>query len=166
MTRKELEDLGLEKDKIDSIMALHGKTVESTKSELNAVKSEKEQATAKIAEFEAKLADANSFKTKYETVNNELTTFKQKIKEDTDSNVIKSALTTANVKNADIFLKLLDVKKIVIEDGKIKSGLDEQVNQIKEKESYLFNSVQTGGKLKDQVKNIEAMDNTDLRNLR
>ena len=62
MKREELNELGLEKDKIDAIMSIYGKSIESSKKELEDLKIAKEQATAKLTELDTKIKESEAIK--------------------------------------------------------------------------------------------------------
>lgn len=145
MKREELNELGLEKDKIDAIMSIYGKSVESTKKELEDLKVAKEQATAKIAEFESKIKTSEATNLELENlkkINQELSSKieanEKAQKEASFNNLIIDNLKNAKVVKPETLAKLLDKSKIVIEDGKIKSGLDEQLAEFKTSDPYFF----------------------------
>lgn len=145
MTRKELEDLGLEKEIIDAIMVLHGKTIESTKKELDVLKTANEKMTAEKVEFETKIKS-------FETVSQELENFKKvnselqakldenekNQKEASFNQLLIDNLKSAKVLKPETLSRLIDKSKIVVEDGKIKSGLNEQLEEFKTSDPYFF----------------------------
>lgn len=67
-----LNELGLEKEKVDSIMAKYGKTI-------NTYKEENEKLTSKVAEYETKIEELNNNSKNNEELSQELETLKQQI---------------------------------------------------------------------------------------
>ena len=59
-------------------------------------------------------------------------------KEASFNTLILENLKSAKVVKPETLAKLLDKSKIVIEDGKIKSGLDEQLTELKTSDPYFF----------------------------
>jgi hypothetical protein len=150
MKREELEKLGLEKDVIDSIMSLHGQTVEKHKADLTAVKTEADalktqlgEASKQIEGFKSLDIDgvkqqADEWKAKAEQAQAEAAEQIQKLKFDT---ALTGALSSAKAKNAKAVQALLDAENLKYNDadGSI-VGLNEQLEKIKADNDYLFES--------------------------
>lgn len=60
MKRADLESLGLEKETIDKIMALHGADIEAKKKEYNSLNDKLEEANKQLSDAQEKLKDADS----------------------------------------------------------------------------------------------------------
>ncbi len=139
MERKFLEDLGLEKDVIDKIMAENGKDIEAEK--------------AKITAETEKLAKANeTIKSLQETVEKFDGVDVEKLKQDladaeTKYNTELSAakinyalearLAKEGAVNSKAVKALLDISKISL-DGDNLIGIDEQLKALKENEKWAF----------------------------
>ncbi|NLK70001.1 MAG: scaffolding protein [Clostridiales bacterium] len=139
MERKFLEDLGLEKDTIDKIMAENGKDIEAEKAKIK-VETEKLtkanetikslQETVKkfdgvdVEKLKKDLADAE---TKYNT---ELSAAKLNY-------ALEARLAKEGAVNSKAVKALLDKSKISL-DGDNLIGIDEQLKVLKEKEKWAF----------------------------
>lgn len=146
MKRKFLEELGIGKENIDKIMAENGKDIEKAKGELEAIETEKEnleeqleKANETIEEFkdmdiESIKAAAEDYKTKYEESKVEYEKELEKIK---FNHTLEDALKGAKAKNVKAVKALLDLEGLKLNEGKI-IGLDEQLENIKEENDYLF----------------------------
>lgn len=139
MERKFLEDLGLEKDAIDKIMAENGKDIEAEKAKIKAEteKLTKANETIKslqetvkkfdgvdVEKLKKDLADAE---TKYNT---ELSAAKLNY-------ALEARLAKEGAVNSKAVKALLDISKISL-DGDNLIGIDEQLKVLKEKEKWAF----------------------------
>lgn len=144
MKRKFLEDLGLEGDAIEKIMAEAGKDVTSLKArvddlteQLNVKETTISEKNNKIAELEK--VDVEALKTaEYERGktegSKEIEVFKKQ-------NALDKALSKYKAKDTSILSKMLDMEKVKYNDKfEIVEGLEEQINSIKESHDYLFDS--------------------------
>lgn len=144
MKRKFLEDLGLEGDAIEKIMAEAGKDVTSLKArvddlteQLNVKETTISEKNNKIAELEK--VDVEALKTaEYERGktegSKEIEVFKKQ-------NALEKALLNYKAKDTSILSKMLDMEKVKYNDKfEIVEGLEEQINSIKESHDYLFDS--------------------------
>lgn len=142
MKRKFLEDLGLESDAIEKIMAEAGKDVTSLKArvddlteQINVKDTTISEKNNKIAELEK--VDVEAIKTaEYERGktdgSKEIEVFKKQ-------NALEKALQGYKAKDTSILSKMLDMEKVKYNDKfEIVEGLEEQVNSIKESHDYLF----------------------------
>lgn len=155
MKREFLEGLGLDKEKIDSIMAEHGKTVETHKSKQTELSASLEDLKKQLTDRDKDLKDLKKksegseelqskfteLETKY---NQEKADFETKLKETQLSSALKLALT-GKVHDADLVTGLIDKTKIELgEDGNVTKGLDEQLKILQESKSFLFVPEQPG----------------------
>ena len=142
MKRKFLEDLGLETDSIEKIMAEAGKDVTSLKArvddlteQLNVKETTISEKNNKIAELEK--VDVEAIKTaEYERGkqegSKEIEVFKKQ-------NALDKALQGYKAKDANIISKMLDMEKVKFNDKyEIVEGLEEQITPLKESHDYLF----------------------------
>lgn len=149
MKREFLEGLGLEKGKIDSIMAEHGKTVESYKSKntdltsgLDDLKKQLEQRDKDLKELKKQAEGNADLQTKFEALEKQYKDEKEiletKIKETKMASALKLALA-GKVHDADLVTGLIDKTKIELgEDGSVKKALDEQIKELQTSKSFLF----------------------------
>ena len=144
MKRKFLEDLGLETDAIEKIMAEAGKDVTSLKArvddlteKINVKEATIEEKNKKIAEFEKIDVEAikkEQFDLGKAEGSKEIENFKRQ-------NALEKALSNYKAKDTSIINKMLDMEKVKFNDNyEIVEGLEEQVKKIQETHDYLFDS--------------------------
>lgn len=167
MKRKFLEDLGLEADAIEKIMAEAGKDVTSLKArvddlteQLNVKETTISEKNNKIAELEK--VDVEAIKNaEYERGkqegSKEIEVFKKQ-------NALDKALQGYKAKDANILSKMLDMEKVKFNDKfEIVEGLEEQITPLKESHDYLFENDKplptfTGGITQPRGNNEEKAD--------
>ena len=149
MKRKFLEDLGLTKEQIDSVMAENGKDIEAekekaatTNAELEDVKNQLKEANSTITDLKKSNADNETLQTKvkeYEdTIKSQKADYEAKVRNLTLDSAIEKALSKANAKHSDLLSTKINKEKLVIgEDGKV-TGLDDQLKELKETYKDLF----------------------------
>lgn len=149
MNRKFLEDLGLEKEAIDKIMAEHGKTVNATKekadkadaleAQINDLQTQLSDRDKQLEEL--KKVDAEGLQAKIDELQqaNETTKteYEQKLQQQAFDYKLETTLSGAKVKNAKAVKALLDMDTIKL-DGDALKGLDTQLESLKESDPYLF----------------------------
>lgn len=142
MKRKFLEDLGLESDAIEKIMAEAGKDVTSLKARVDDLTEQINVKDTTIADKNAKIAelekvDVEAIKTaEYERGKAEgskdIEVFKKQI-------ALEKALSQSKAKDTSILNKMLDMEKVKFDDKfEIVEGLEEQIKALKESHDYLF----------------------------
>lgn len=120
--REFLNALDLDSETVDTIMAEHGKIVTKDKEKIQKLQDElkttKESLDTANKDVDKKVQDAlNAERKNYE--------IKMELKD--------------KVHNVDITMTQLDLEKVVMdENGKIKSGLKEQLDALKKSDGYLF----------------------------
>lgn len=120
--REFLKGLDLDSETIDTIMAEHGKLVTKDKEKIEELKKDLKKAQDDLTEankdVDKKVQDALATEKKNYEVKMEL---------------------KDQVHNVDIMMTQLDLEKVVMdENGKIKSGLKEQLDAIKKTDAFLF----------------------------
>lgn len=144
MKRKFLEDLGLEGDAIEKIMAEAGKEITALKAKVDDLSEQinvKETTIAeknnKIAELEKVDVEAIKEQARQEgraEGSKEVEVFKKQ-------NALDKALQGYKAKDTSILSKMLDMEKVKFNDKfEIVEGLEEQINPLKESHDYLFES--------------------------
>ncbi|MEG6615379.1 phage scaffolding protein [Peptococcaceae bacterium 1198_IL3148] len=149
MKREFLEGLGLEKEKIDAIMAEHGKTVESHKTKaaelnnsLEGLKKQLEDRDKDLKDLKKKAEGNEELQTKFTELENKYnqakSDFEQKLKDAQLSGALKLALA-GKVHDVDLVANLIDKTKIELgDDGNVTKGLDEQIKELQKSKSFLF----------------------------
>ena len=153
MKRSFLEDLGLEKEVVDKIMAENGKDIESAKADCDELKAELKTANATIADRDNQLKELKDSVKDNEDLTAKIAELEKQNKDEAKNhkaeieslkinNAIDKALATFKAKTPKAVKAMLDIENIKIgEDGNI-TGVDEQVKAIAEAEDtkYLFDS--------------------------
>ncbi len=149
MKRKFLEDLGLTKEQIDSVMAENGKDIEAEKekaatttAELEDVKVQLKEANSTITNLKKNNTDNEALQTKVKEYEDAIKTqkadYEAKVRNLTLDSAIEKALSKANAKHSDLLSTKINKEKLVIgEDGKV-TGLDDQLKELKETYKDLF----------------------------
>ncbi|AUM96153.1 MULTISPECIES: phage scaffolding protein [Clostridium] len=148
MKRKFLEDLGLTKEQVDSVMAENGRDIEaekekisSTTTELEDIKIQLKEANSTITELKKNNGDNETLQTKVKEYENTIKTqkadYEAKVRNLTLDSAIEKALTGAKAKHSDLLSTKIDRDKLVITDDKV-TGLEEQLKGLKENYKDLF----------------------------
>ena len=116
MKRKFLEDMGLTKDQVDSIMAENGNDIEAAKGEAEKVKAELEQTKTQLQEanttidgfkdYDQVKAQVEEYKAKFEQSKTE---YETKIADMQFGSALEAAITAAGGRSAKAIRALLDV---------------------------------------------------------
>jgi|SRR5690625_141097 len=147
MNREFLKEQGLNDEQIEAVMKEHGKTVNSTKEELETVTTERDNLKEQLDDRDTQLANLKKEVKDNEELTNRITDlenenkeqkeqFETKLKDNAITNAIKLALA-GKVHDEELAASLIDKEKLVIDGDKI-VGLDEQVEGLKESKSFLF----------------------------
>ncbi|MEK4030803.1 phage scaffolding protein [Pseudobacillus sp. FSL P4-0506] len=148
MNREFLKGLGLEEEAINSIMAEHGKTVNTTKEELQTaqteVKSLKDQLKdrdTQLEELSGKATGNDELKAQIEALKQanqaKAAEYEQKLQKQTYDYALDRALMSAKARNPLAVKALLDTDAIKLDGDKL-LGLDDQLNKLRESDGYLF----------------------------
>ena len=175
MKTEELLKLGVSKEQADSILAINGRDIERTKSANEQERSElarlKEELLGKEKELERYLSlNVEELLKENEELKLKAQEFEAsalKVKEQEILSAEKEKLFCQfKARSAEVLDALIDWEKVGVKDG-IAEGLTEQLDIIKEKHGYLFESdnalpyfsVATGGETEDIASKVirEAM---------
>lgn len=149
MKREFLEELKIDKDTIDKIMAENGKDIEAEKTklttlkaELDGIKTQLKEANTQIESFKGMDIEgikraADDWKVKAETAQTEAEKQISKIKLE---NALEIALVSSKAKSTKAVKALLDVEKIKLDGDKL-LGFDDQLTTLKKDSAYLFDEV-------------------------
>lgn len=148
MKRKFLEELGLEKEVIDKIMAENGNDINVAKADYESLKQQLETANQQVTERDKQLEQLKKNAGDNEELSNkiaELQAENKAVKEKYESDLKELKLGAAiqsslvgKVHDEELVSSLFDKNKLILgEDGKI-TGLEEQLKQLKETKGFLF----------------------------
>ena len=151
LTRKSLKAMGLTDEQVDSIIEMHTETVDGLKADISKYKADAEKLPSVQRELDdLKAAGDGGYKEKYEKEHKAFEDFKneQSAKESkaAKEKAYRELLISAGVseKRVDSILKVSDLSKIELEDGKIK-GADELSKNIKTEWADFIVKTQTKG---------------------
>lgn len=142
MQRKFLEDLGIEKEVIDKIMAENGKDIEAEKGKALGVNEQVKNLESQLEEVNKQIqaykdmnvdeikASASEWENKY----NQILEDNQKIKNDS---LLEKALSGSNTVDIDLLKKTINFDDLKFKDNEV-IGLDNQLKELKESKPYLF----------------------------
>lgn len=156
LTRKLLESLGLESDKVSTIIDAHSETVDALKSQINDYKEDastlkdvKKELEITKKELET-LKGGEDWKAKYEKEHSDFEKYKSdQLEKDTKAekeSAYKALLREAGVseKRIDSIIKISDLKDLEIKDGKFIDS-DKLSKSIKEEWKDFITTQQTAG---------------------
>lgn len=164
-TREELRGIGIDDDKIEGIMSLHGKDVQDLKDKEEQLKAQSSEAKQEVKLYKDRIEEQNS---KLDELRNQVNSgedLNEKIKALQDANKekdeqhqqemnkvklryeIDKELDRAGAKNRTAVMALVDENDVQLSDDESIEGLSEQLEKLKESDSYLFNDdgSQNGG---------------------
>ena len=149
MNREFLKELGLSDEQVESVMKEYGKSindlkekadkVEGLESQIEDYKNQIEERDNQLEEL--KKIDAEGLQAKIDELQQQneatKTEYEEKLQKQAFEHKLESALAQAKAKNVKAVKALLDLDTIKL-DGDELLGLEEQLNNLKENESYLF----------------------------
>ncbi len=148
MKRKFLEDMGLTKEQVDSIMAENGTDIESAKGELEQVRTELEQTKTQLQEanttingfkdYDQVKAQVEEYKTKYEQSTTE---YETKIADMQFGTALESAITSAGGRNAKAVKALLDVDALKASKNQ-EADIKAAIEACQKDNGYLFGAAE------------------------
>jgi hypothetical protein len=159
MTRKQLEDLGLTKEQIDSIISINGSDIENAKTvagaEVTNLKTENDALTKQVTERDKQIETLKKSVGDNEDLKKQIETLQADNKAQADAHAkemqqlkvdaaVEKALTDSgalNIKATKALLELTDAK--LSDDGTVK-GLAEQIEKLKgdEGSKFMFKEVE------------------------
>lgn len=151
MKRKFLEDMGIDKETVDKIMAENGKDIEDSKGNLEQVKEELKQSKGQLTERDTQLEDLKKSSGDNEELKKQIDDLQkdnQKAKETYEAEVKELKMNAAikltlgeTAQDTKLVTGLFDKSKLILgDDGKI-TGLEEQIKSIKESKPFLFKEI-------------------------
>lgn len=158
MKRKFLEDLGLEKEAIDKIMAENGTDIEAAKADYETLKQQLDTSNVQIKERDEQLETLKKSSGDNEALTQQINTLQAENKaarEKYEADIKELKLTTAiklavgaTAQDTDLVAGLFDKAKLILsEDGKV-TGLEEQLKSLKKEKAFLFKEDKSGTAIK------------------
>ena len=150
MKREFLQELGLEKEAIDKIMAQNGTDINEAKKGVEAMEKELETARESIKAFQKETGEKSieelkkqltELQGKYDT---DVQALQNDLQQTRLNGALEAAMTKSGAKNTKALRGLLDMEKIQFQDGAL-TGFEEQIEQIKAENDYLFNEPKSWG---------------------
>lgn len=181
MKRKFLEDMGLTKEQVDSVMTENGNDIEAAKGDLEQVKTELEQTKTQLLEanttidgfkdYDQVKGQVEEYKTKYEQSKAE---YESKIADMQFGTALDSAITAAGGRNAKAVKALLDVEALKASKDQT-ADIKAAIEACQKDNEYLFGAAEpinnpigpTQGKAlgitKEQFKTMGYKERLDLK---
>ena len=155
MNREFLKELGLSDEQVESVMKEYGKSindlkekadkVEGLESQIEDYKNQIEERDNQLEEL--KKIDAEGLQAKIDELQQQneatKTEYEEKLQKQAFEHKLESTLAQAKAKNVKAVKALLDLDTIKL-DGDELLGLEEQLNNLKENESQLFEQEEKG----------------------
>lgn len=148
MKRKFLEDMGLTKEQVDSIMAENGNDIEAAKGELEQTKAELEQTKTQLQEanttidgfkdYDQVKGQVEEYRTKYETSKAE---YEAKISDMQFGASLEAAITAAGGRNAKAIKALLDVDTLKSSKDQT-ADMKAAIEACQKDNGYLFGAIE------------------------
>lgn len=143
MKRKFLEDMGLEKEQIDSIMAENGKDIQREKDVAESYKKQVEDVQGRLKEFEG--VDVKDLQGKVKSLTDDLAkqkeTYEGQIADINFNNTIKDAISKAGGKNDKAVMALLDIESLKASKN-LDTDLKTALETCQKENDYLFKSTE------------------------
>ncbi len=151
LTRKSLKAMGLTDEQVESIIEMHTETTDGLKADVSKYKTDAEKLVEVEKELEAlKAKGDDGYKEKYEKERKAFEDFKtEQTNKETRAakeKAFRELLVSVGVseKRVDSIIRVTDLEKVELEEGKIK-GADELANNIKTEWADFIVSTQTKG---------------------
>lgn len=179
-SRDALKELGIEQDKIENIMSLHGKHVQELKDNAENAKAKQREAQQEVKLYKKRIDEQSSelddLKQKVnsgENLNEQVEALKQANKDKDEAHKkemnkvklqyeIDKELNSSGAKNNTAVMALINSESISLdeENGGVK-GLREQLEELKQSDDYLFKPTENDDK--SQNKSQEQQGQNDIR---
>ena len=151
LTRKMLKAMGIEEDKIDEIIDAHTDVVDDLKKERDQYKADAEKLPGVQKELDdLKAAGDGGFKAKYENEHRDFEQYKNRVEAEKataeKSSLYRQLLLDTGVaeKHVDAVLRVTDMNKITVKDGKLENK-DELTKSVKSEWGSFITSTRTDG---------------------
>lgn len=182
-SREDLRNVGVDDSKIEEIMSLHGKDVQELKDREEQLKAQHSEAKQEVKLYKDRIKEQNSELDELKNQVNSGEDLNEKVKALKEANEQKDAehkkemnkvklryeidkeLDRAGAKNRIAVMALVDENDVQLSDDEGVKGLSEQLEKLKESDSYLFNDnssqngSQDGGSNDDSTQGTGNTDN-------
>lgn len=149
MTRKFLEEMGLDKEKIDRILDENSSDIGRAKGELENITKERDNLKSQISERDKQLTDLKKSSGDNEELKKQIEALQQQNTEQKNTfdsqmaqlkleNAVNTALTAAGAKNNKAVMALLDMSNVKLDDNGALSGFDEALETVRKSDGFLF----------------------------
>lgn len=141
MRREELRAQGLSEAQIEFVMQQNGQDIENARQNSEAAQAERARADALQEQLDTVRADLQAAQTGAATaaeLRRQLGETQARLQASTKANAIRDALAKHKPRDAAMLARLLDSDKITLADDGTLTGLDEQVELLKQSSAYLF----------------------------
>lgn len=143
MKRKFLEDMGLTKEQVDSIMAENGNDIEAIKQERDTYKGQMETAQTTLKSFEG--VNISELQTKVTTLTNDLATkeaeYKKQLADRDFNDLLKATAEGYKPRDLKAVMPFLDVDKLKGSKNQ-ESDIKAAIEAVKKDNAYLFQDTQ------------------------
>lgn len=151
LTRKMLKAMGIEEDKIDEIIDAHTDVVDGIKRERDQYKADAEKLPAVQKELnDLKAAGDDEYKSKYEDEHRAFEEYKDRVEAEKataeKTGLYRQLLLDSGVaeKHVDAILRVTDMSKITVKDGKLEN-IDKLAEDVKSEWESFTTSTRTDG---------------------
>lgn len=163
MTKEQLMEMGLSAEQADKVIAEHNKSVKAQidgnyvpKATFEAEREKTKDLTSQVSDRDKQIKELGKFKGTAEELeaqvakltednNTAKKEYDAKIEKLTQENAIRSALA-GKVIDVDDAIPRIDASKLVIKEGKVESGIDEQLVELKKAKPHWFPADQAENK--------------------
>lgn len=151
MERKFLEELGLDKDTLEKVMAEHGKDVEKHKQQLTSLTGERDGLKTQLGDVAKQLGafegvDLNALKQEIDTLKGDIakkdTDYQQQLAQRDFEAVLGTEITAAKGKNPKAIMALLNVDTLKASKNQ-KEDTAAALKSLRESDAYLFDEIKT-----------------------
>ena len=148
MERKTLEEMGLDKDQVNTIMAEFGKSVNGLKEQVDTLTAERDSfkkqvdtSNKQLDEMKANIKDNDELKSQIADLQGQLKESQENAKAELLSvkknNAINNALREAHVRDNKAIMPFLNTDEIKFNDDGL-TGLKGQIEELQKNKSFLF----------------------------
>lgn len=148
MERKALEEMGLEKDQINTIMSDYGKAVNGLKEQVDTLTAERDSFKKQVNESNKQLDDLKNKVKDNEDAQKQIADLQKQLKDSESNaqaellavkknNAINNALRDAHVRDNKAIMPFLDTDAIKYNDDGL-TGLKGQIEELQKNKSFLF----------------------------
>lgn len=148
MERKTLEEMGLDKDQVNTIMAEFGKSVNGLKEQVDTLTAERDSFKKQVNESNKQLDDLKGKVKDNEDAQKQIADLQKQLKDSESNaqaelltvkknNAINNALRDAHVRDNKAIMPFLDTDAIKYNDDGL-TGLKGQIEELQKNKSFLF----------------------------